>query len=96
MATSLITAVSTLISAAKGVRQGFENVPSITQMPDIASMSTGQVVTFVLVFLLSIWILMGLGAWVFNTTIPKIIPSIGKITVMQFFGLYIVTHILFT
>jgi hypothetical protein len=96
MATSLITAVSTMISAANNIRQGFENVSSISQTPDISNMSTGQIITFILVFLLSIWILMCIGASIFNTTIPKIIPSIGKVTIMQFFGLYIVTHILFT
>lgn len=63
---------------------------------DIVNMTSGQLLTFILVFVLSVWLLMLIGAWIFNSSIPRIIPSVRKITVLEFFGLYLVCHILFT
>lgn len=80
--------------AGTPVKQGFANIASVDN--DVSSMSGGQLLTFVIVFMLSVWLLMFLGAWVFNTSIPRIIPSVRKITTLEFFGLYVVCHILFT
>jgi hypothetical protein len=104
MATSLVSAISSMVSsiptsAAGGqLKQGFANIMSARNGNDndLSGMTSGQVFTFVLVFILSVWLLMFLGAWVFNISIPNIIPAVKKITVLEFFGLYIVCHILFT
>lgn len=101
MATALVSALSKLaavIPNGKSIKQSFANVypNSNTAVIDIANMSGGELLTFIIVFALSVWLLMFLGAWIFNTSIPRIIPSIKKITVLEFFGLYIVCHILFT
>jgi hypothetical protein len=102
MATALVSALSKLASAIPGgqsLKQPFANVhPNYNNdlAIGIASMSGGQLLTFIIVFVLSVWLLMFLGAWVFNTSIPQIIPGIKKITMLEFFGLYIICHILFT
>lgn len=102
MATSLISSLSKLASVipgGKSLKQSFANInPNYnTDLAiDITNMSFSELLTFIIVFTLSVWLLMFLGAWVFNTSIPQIIPNIKKITVIQFFGLYIVCHILFT
>jgi hypothetical protein len=104
MATSLVASISKLASSIPGgqaIKQPFANIyPNPNYNDDlalgIASMSGGQMFTFIIVFVLSVWLLMFLGAWVFNTSIPRIIPGIKKITMLEFFGLYIVCHILFT
>ena len=104
MATSLVASISKLASSipsGQALKQPFANIyPNPNYNDDlalgIASMSGGQMFTFIIVFVLSVWLLMFLGAWVFNTSIPRIIPGIKKITMLEFFGLYIVCHILFT
>ena len=104
MATSLVASISKLASSIPGgqaIKQPFANIyPNPNYNDDlalgIASMSGGQMFTFIIVFVLSVWLLMFLGAWVFNTSIPRIIPGIKKITMLEFFGLYIICHILFT
>ena len=104
MATSLVAGISKLASSIPGgnaLKQPFANTyPNPNYNDDlalgIANMSGGQLLTFVIVFILSVLLLMFLGAWVFNTSIPQIIPGIKKITMLEFFGLYIVCHILFT
>lgn len=97
MATSLISAISSVAAAIpSGSKQGFANVISMSNDKDIVNMTSGQLLTFILVFVLSVWLLMLIGAWIFNSSIPRIIPSVRKITVLEFFGLYLVCHILFT
>lgn len=103
MATALVSSLSKFASAipgAKSLKQPFANIANSNYNNElainIASMSGGQIITFVIVFALSVWLLMFLGAWIFNTSIPRFIPGIKKITVLEFFGLYIVCHILFT
>ena len=102
MATALVASISKLASSIPGgqsLKQPFANLhPNYNDdvALGIASMSGGQMFTFIIVFVLSVWLLMFLGAWEFNTSIPRIIPGIKKITMLEFFGLYIVCHILFT
>ena len=104
MATAFVSALSKFASAIPGansLKQPFANIVASPNYNDnlainIDSMSSGQLLTFVIVFALSVWLLMFLGAWIFNTSIPRFIPGVKKITVLEFFGLYIVCHILFT
>ena len=59
------------------------------------NMSGKQILVFFLVFTLLLGILLALGTYFFNQTIPRIFPSMRKVTLPDFIGLYIVTHILF-
>jgi hypothetical protein len=96
MATSLVSTLSSIAAAIPTSisKQGFANVMSINN--DINNMTGSQLLTFIIVFTLCVWLLMFLGAWIFNTSIPNIIPSVRKVSVVDFFGLYIICHILFT
>ena len=97
MATSLVSALSSIAATITGgSKQGFDNVISMSNDKEISKMASGQLLIFIIVFVISIWFLMLIGSWVFNSSIPRIIPSVRKITVIEFFGLYIVCHILFT
>lgn len=103
MATSVVSAFSKLAAAiptGKPIKQSFANVMSNYNNDltyDMVRMSSTELFTFISVFVLSVWILMFLGSWIFNSSIPKIIPGVNKkITVLEFFGLYIICHILFT
>ena len=59
------------------------------------NMSMKQILVFFLVFTILLSIILALGTYFFNQTIPHIFPSMRKITFSNFIGLYIVTHILF-
>ena len=50
---------------------------------------------FFVILILLIFLTMWIGAFIFNTSVIKIFPSTKKVTVVEFFGLYIVTHLLF-
>lgn len=58
-------------------------------------MTLQQWIIFLISFLLMLFVMMYLGKLVFNMTIPKIIPSIRKVSTSEFFGLYVILHILF-
>jgi hypothetical protein len=75
------------ISSPSGV-SNFANVNS-------EDMTIGQWIIFLITFLVLLFIMMFLGSIVFNMTIPKIIPSIRKVSTSEFFGLYVILHILF-
>jgi len=97
MATSLVSALSKIAAALPGgSKQGFANVIYASKDNEVSNMTSSQLLTFIIVFALSVWLLMLIGAWIFNSSIPRIIPAVHKITVLEFFGLYLVCHILFT
>ncbi len=75
------------ISSSTGVSK-FQNVS-----PD--NMSITQWIIFFITFTVLLISVMFLGKIVFNMTIPKIIPSIRKVSTSEFFGLYVILHILF-
>jgi len=98
MATSIISMLSSTMAALTPGKAKFTDISGAMNSQknvDLSTMSTGQLITFIVVFLLSVWILMFLGEWIYNTNIPKIVPNLGKISTMNFFGIYVLTHILF-
>ena len=54
----------------------------------------GQSVYFFIVLGLVIYLTMWIGTFVFNTSVVKIFPSVKKVSILDFFGLYIVLHLL--
>jgi len=79
------------LSTPSMYKSNFTNVVS-TNTND---MTAQQWIVFIIVFGLMLFVLMFLGAKLFNITIPKIIPSIRKVSTSEFFGLYVILHILF-
>ena len=58
-------------------------------------MDNTQWIMFYLIFILLLYLTILIGTFIFNTSVTKIFPSIKKITMTDFFGLYIITHLLF-
>jgi hypothetical protein len=61
----------------------------------IDNMTTEQGFLFFIFLIILIYLTMWFGAFVFNTSIVKIFPSTKRVTTLDFFGLYIVIHLLF-
>ncbi len=64
-------------------------------MNGMNNMNSGQGFLFFIILILLIYLTMYLGAFIFNTIVVKIMPSLKKVTTLDFFGLYIVLHLLF-
>lgn len=87
---------SALNSIATGIAKLSSSI-GVSRFEDISqdNLTFNQWVVFIVVFLLLLFILMFLGTIVFNLTIPNIVPSIRKVKTSEFFGLYVILHILF-
>jgi len=70
-------------------------IPSKFMNQNTNEITTGQSVVFFVILMFIIYFTMLIGAFVFNTSIVKIFPSVKKVSVIDFFGLYIVLHLLF-
>jgi hypothetical protein len=66
-----------------------------TNSGDVSNMNAGQFILFLIILFLVVYIMMWIGARIFNNTVVVIMPSIKRVTVLQFFGLTIVLHMLF-
>ena len=61
----------------------------------IIEMDNTQWIMFYLIFILLLYLTILIGTFIFNTSVTNIFPSVKKITMTDFFGLYIITHLLF-
>ena len=61
----------------------------------VQDMNCGQFVLFCLIFFLLLYLTMYLGSLIFNVSIVKIFPSVKRVSTLDFFGLYVILHILF-
>jgi hypothetical protein len=88
--------VDMLLKTANMVTTATQKAPFTNQnKQDMQDMDFGQFVLFCLIFFLLLYLTMYLGALIFNVTIVKIIPSVKRVTTLDFFGLYVILHILF-
>ena len=87
MSSGLLSTVSSFVSGS------LTNSPFTGSM-DMNSMSGAQVVVFVIVYLLALLIVMAIGAFLFNNILVKIVSCTRKVSVLEFFGLYVVLQIL--
>lgn len=68
----------------------------ISSFTDVSTLNSFQILLSVIIFIILLTFIMCIGAYIFNNSVVKIMPSImKKISVVDFLGLYIVTHILF-
>ena len=58
-------------------------------------MNNGEQLLFMFVLFTLIYVNMYIGGVIFNMSIVKILPSVKKVSTMDFLGLYIVLHMLF-
>jgi hypothetical protein len=81
-------ATAYLTKALTGNKAGFTN-------NTIEDMNSGEQLLFIFVLFTLIYFSMYLGGLVFNMSVVKIFPSVKKVSTLDFFGLYIVIHMLF-
>ena len=98
MSTSVLSGLSTLALKANALiaptQSTFVN-NGMNGMNGMVIMKPEQGFLFFLILVLLIFLTMWLGAYVFNTSVVKIFPDVKKVSFIDFFGLYIVIHILF-
>jgi hypothetical protein len=90
--------VSALSNATKIVSNILSPVTTkapFTNYQNMEDMNGGQQLLFIFVLFVLIYFTMFLGAIIFNMSVVKIFPSVKQVTTMDFFGLYIVLHLLF-
>ena len=86
--TSMTKSANMISNALTGMTSPFTNY-------EMQEMSPGQYILFIFILFMLIYFTMFIGSLIFNISVVKIFPSIKKIDTMDFFGLYIVLHMLF-
>jgi hypothetical protein len=70
--------------------------PNMNSNPlDNINMTSGQYFMFAFIVILMIYFTMFLGAMIFNVSVTKAFPFVKPVTTCQFFGIYLVTQLLF-
>jgi hypothetical protein len=87
--------LSGLSSLALQANKYISSTSNFSNNNGMENMSPDQGLLFFIIFILLIYFTMYLGAFVFNASIVKIFPSVKKVNTLDFFGLYIVLHLLF-
>lgn len=62
---------------------------------DVSNMDISQTFIFLIIFMILLTFIMWIGAYIFNHSLVKVFPTVKKVSVGDFLGLYIVIHILF-
>ena len=62
---------------------------------NMQEMDGNQLLLFLFILLILIYLTMFLGGMIFNLSIVKVFPSVKRVSTLDFFGLYVVLHILF-
>ena len=88
MPSNLLSTISTFVS------NGLAKSTFTTDATPIDQMTPAQVVLFIIVFLLALFIVMAIGTYFFNNVLVKVFSNARKVTVIEFLGLYITLQIL--
>jgi hypothetical protein len=59
-------------------------------------LSSSELLLFLITTIILLFIIIYCGCIIYNDVALKAVPSLHKLSTFQFFGLYILTHILFT
>ena len=86
---SIINLASTVQNTLTGNKTSFTNHGTVD-----LNISAGQSFLFFVILIITMYLIMLLGTFVFNTSVVKIFPSVKKVSILDFFGLYIVLHLL--
>jgi len=87
--------MSAIFGLASTIQKSLIKPTSSFANQDSNEITTGDSFIFFLILILLLYLTMLIGAFVFNTSVVKIFPSVKKVSVLDFFGLYIVLHLLF-
>ena len=83
---------STLTKVTEKLTQTLSMSPFTNQSID--EMNGGQQLIYLIIFFVLIYFIMFIGCMIFNSSVVKTFPSVKHISTMDFFGLYIVLHLL--
>jgi hypothetical protein len=86
--------VDALTNATKMLTNSLTNKSPFSNQ-SIEEMNGGQQLLFIFVLFVLIYFTMYLGGMIFNMSVVKIFPSVKQVSTMDFFGLYVVLHLLF-
>jgi len=91
--------VDMLLGAANIVTKATQKAPFTNNgaqgMKGVEDMNFGEFILFCLIFFTLLYLTMYLGSLIFNVSIVKIFPSVKRVSTIDFFGLYVILHILF-
>ena len=73
----------------------FTNVITRENFEDVTTASPTAILLLLINLTLAILLISFIGQILFNNVLVKVIPTVNKITLLQFLGLYILTHLLF-
>ena len=89
-AANIVTTATTAVTKqAAFTNQGMQGNQGVQDM------NFGQFMLFCLIFFILLYLTMYLGSLIFNVTIVKMFPTIKRVSTLDFFGLYVILHILF-
>lgn len=74
---------------------GFTNPSKSSNPLDNINLSSGQYFMFVFILIIMIYFTMFIGAMIFNASVTKAFSFVKPVTTGQFFGIYLVTQLLF-
>jgi hypothetical protein len=83
---------SSIVNISSSIEKALTPSHFANQNPN--EMSLGQTFFSFIILGLVVYLTMWLGSFVFNTSVVKIFPSVKKASILDFFGLYIVLHLL--
>ena len=73
----------------------FTNVVTRENFDDVTNASASTVLLLLINLTIAIVIVCWVGQWLFNSVLVNVIPSVNRVTFLQFLGLYVLTHLLF-
>ena len=93
----IATTITNASTSSPFTNQGIKNLPPMTNqgIENLPPMTTGQIIIYFFILFVLLYFIMFIGSLVFNMSIVKIFPSVKKVSTIDFFGLYIVSHLLF-
>jgi hypothetical protein len=83
---------SSIVNISSSIQKALTPSHFANQNPN--EITLGQSLYFFIVLSLVIYLTMWVGSYFFNTSVVKIFSSVKKVSILDFFSLYIVLHIL--
>jgi hypothetical protein len=89
-----LSGLSTIALKVQSIIKPTQSPFANKDMGGMIGMDASQGVIFLIILMFLLYLTMWIGSYIFNTSVVKIFPSTKSVTTLDFFGLYIVLHIL--
>ena len=87
--------ISAITDSAKYISNVIKGNPSPFMNRGMSEIDPGQQILFIIILILLTYLTMWFGTFVYNTSVVNISSSLKPLSTLDFFGLYIVIHLLF-